>query len=320
MASKSVAAEDPIIAVGKRDRSPNHPLIDLKSAIEKADILLKKTGSNPCNVTVVAGYWEMKPTSSGFLRALGALEQFGLVESTGSRNTRAVVITDPARRILRDQRPDSQDRFNLLQKAALLPPIHQKVWNHYGGALPDDQTLAYDLQFTWKFTESATREFIKQFKATIQFAKLSQVGTVEPEVDGGEEEKPGGEGFKVGDYVQWEPNGIMQFAAAKRISSLSADGAIAFVDGNGTGLPVGDLVKADPPKPPSTLPASERLNPPTENRMRQDIFSINEGTVTIQWPTPLSSESIQDLKDWLKIVERKITRSVGTDKEPETGE
>jgi hypothetical protein len=41
----------------------------------------------------------------------------------------------------------------------------------------------------------------------------------------------------------------------------------------------------------------------------QDIFSLAEGTVTIQWPAPLSADSIQDLKDWLKIVERKITRS-----------
>ena len=47
--------------------------------------------------------------------------------------------------------------------------------------------------------------------------------------------------------------------------------------------------------------------------MRQDIFSLAEGTASIQWPTPLSEESIQDLKDWLKIVERKITRSVETE-------
>ena len=46
--------------------------------------------------------------------------------------------------------------------------------------------------------------------------------------------------------------------------------------------------------------------------MRQDIFSLAEGTVSIQWPTPLSAESIEDLKDWLKIVERKIARSVAS--------
>ncbi|GAC1433145.1 MAG: hypothetical protein NVSMB58_16410 [Terriglobales bacterium] len=39
------------------------------------------------------------------------------------------------------------------------------------------------------------------------------------------------------------------------------------------------------------------------------MFSLAEGKVTIQWPTPLSPDSIQDVKDWLKIVERKIVRS-----------
>ena len=45
--------------------------------------------------------------------------------------------------------------------------------------------------------------------------------------------------------------------------------------------------------------------------MREDVFSLTEGKATIQWPAPLSQESIQDLKDWLKIVERKIARSTG---------
>ena len=40
--------------------------------------------------------------------------------------------------------------------------------------------------------------------------------------------------------------------------------------------------------------------------MRQDVFSLTEGDVVLIWPTPLSTESIQLVKDWLKIVERKI--------------
>ena len=43
--------------------------------------------------------------------------------------------------------------------------------------------------------------------------------------------------------------------------------------------------------------------------MRQDVFSLTEGEVILRWPTPLSADSIVDLKDRLKIVERKITRS-----------
>jgi hypothetical protein len=49
---------------------------------------------------------------------------------------------------------------------------------------------------------------------------------------------------------------------------------------------------------------------PAGGAFRQDVFSLAEGPVTIQWPASLSSESIQDLGDWLKILERKIKRSV----------
>ena len=35
------------------------------------------------------------------------------------------------------------------------------------------------------------------------------------------------------------------------------------------------------------------------NKMQEDIFSLSEGRVVIQWPSPLSAESIQDLKDRL---------------------
>ena len=44
--------------------------------------------------------------------------------------------------------------------------------------------------------------------------------------------------------------------------------------------------------------------------MRQDVFSLdNGGEVTISWPVPLTEEMITDIKDWLKIVGRKISRS-----------
>lgn len=44
--------------------------------------------------------------------------------------------------------------------------------------------------------------------------------------------------------------------------------------------------------------------------IRQDVFSLSEGPVTIQWPATLSQESYQDISDWLEILRRKIGRSV----------
>jgi hypothetical protein len=49
--------------------------------------------------------------------------------------------------------------------------------------------------------------------------------------------------------------------------------------------------------------------------MRNEVFSLDDGgEVVIAWPSPLPTEVISGIKDWLKIVERKIARSGETPK------
>lgn len=53
--------------------------------------------------------------------------------------------------------------------------------------------------------------------------------------------------------------------------------------------------------------------------MRQDVFSVDEGAVTIHWPASLSKDSLKDVEDWLEIVKRKLARSLKepSDEKPE---
>lgn len=44
--------------------------------------------------------------------------------------------------------------------------------------------------------------------------------------------------------------------------------------------------------------------------MKEDVFSLKEGDVSLQWPETLSADSYQDLEDWTKLLLRKIKRSV----------
>jgi hypothetical protein len=44
--------------------------------------------------------------------------------------------------------------------------------------------------------------------------------------------------------------------------------------------------------------------------MRQDTFSLAEGDAVLRWPTPISAESLREIKDWLQSAERRISRSV----------
>lgn len=86
-------------------------------------------------------------------------------------------------------------------------------------------------------------EFLKKAtsrKATIRAEGMNEV--VEIENDTAVEYVP-----KVGDYVQWEPKGILQFTEPKRITRISEDGAFAFVADSPTGLPVGELKLEEKP-------------------------------------------------------------------------
>jgi hypothetical protein len=65
------------------------------------------------------------------------------------------------------------------------------------------------------------------------------------------------------------------------------------------------IARVDTPQSPKTT-----VEIRNEVAMRQDVFSLAEVQVTIQWPSTLSKESFEDTADWLKILERKIGRSV----------
>jgi hypothetical protein len=296
----------------KRMRSPAYPYINLETAIKRAKEFYAKEQRNAAPLRVAVKHWGYEEKSSGGTQTAAALISFGLLGDEGTGDKRKVKLTENALRIVLDTRVDSEDRSKAIRSAALTPKIHQQLWRKWGNNIPSLETLKHTLVLDWKppFNPAAVDGFIKEYKDTIAFAKPDSSATV-PLADGDttpelEEEQGGGDkgGYspRVGDYVQWEPKGILQFREPKRISSISADGTYAFVDGSSTGLPVGELTKQPKPEADSTPLPNNRT-------MRQDVFSLAEGTVTIQWPTPLSADSIQDLKDWLKIVERKITRS-----------
>jgi len=295
----------------KRTRSPAYPFINLETAITRAKEFYDKEQRNSANVSVANKHWGFTDNSSSGAQTIAALSQFGLLEDQGIGDKRTVKLSPSALRIILDTRPNSEERLTLIKQAALSPRIHQQLWDKWAGNLPSDAQLRHTLLVDWPtpFNDKSVDGFIEEFKDTIAFAKLGESDKVVSEVKG--EEGAGAARYvpKVGDYVQWESAGVLQFREPKRISSISPDGNYAFVDGSGTGLPIGELSLQEKPKPAGDLPA---LPLPSKQTMRQDIFSLAEGTVSIQWPTPLSPESIEDLKDWLKIVERKIARSVAS--------
>jgi len=304
----------PDVAAKRRQRSPAYPFINLQTAIRRAKEFYDQEGRNAAPLRVAVKHWGYEEKSSGGLQTTAALISFGLMQDEGTGDKRKLKLTPNALTILLDERPDSAARSQAIKTAALTPKIHQQLWRKFGTGQTSDANMKHMLilELDPPFNPNTADVVIKEYKDTIAFAKPDSSATV-PLAGGdlnAEEEEVGGDSKsvyvpKIGDYVQWEPKGVLQFREPKRVTSLSADGKFAFVDGNGTGLPSSELTLHDKPVITDMVTL-----PPITISMRQDIFSLTEGTATIQWPTPLSEESIQDLKDWLKLVERKIARSV----------
>jgi len=168
------------------------------------------------------------------------------------------------------------------------------------------------LEWETPFNENSVDGFIKEYKDTISFSKLSESDILASEDGSKEDDDSKPSTPEVGDYVQWESQGIMQCKEPVRVTGISTDGTHAFVEGTSTGLPVRQLRRATAPATPPTQarlqPQSRALLLPT-TAMQEDVYSLPEGRIVIQWPSALSAESIQDVKDWLKLVEQKIARS-----------
>lgn len=313
------ASVEAAAAARKRTRSPAYPYVNLEDALERAKQFYGHEGRNAANISVVGKHWGYTEGSSSTAQTVAALISYGLMQDEGTGDKRAVRLTNSALRILLDTRPDSSERAELIKQAALSPKIHRQLWDKWE-SLPSDASLRHILLFDWEtpFNENTVDYFIKEFRETIAFAKLSKAdkagGKEASEVESKKDESTS---VKVGDYVQWVSQGSERFHELKRVVRLSDDGQFAFVEGEATGLPMWELeVGEAPAKPPLSSQlkfAPSQLQPPAPlgGVMRNEVFSLDGGgEVVITWPSPLPAAVVQDIKDWLKIVERKIARSV----------
>lgn len=167
-------------------RSPSYPFVNLKEALAKAEAFRLKEGRNAAQREVGVVHWGYKAKSSGGKQTLAALRAFGLMEPEGPMK-----LTEAALRVLLDKREVSPERDALVRKMALLPPIHKRLWERYHTDLPSDASLKHSLIFDEGFNENTVDEFIKEYKATIEYAGLMESGSMPSEGEEPEENPPG---------------------------------------------------------------------------------------------------------------------------------
>ncbi|MGO9371180.1 MAG: hypothetical protein ACLQBD_03650 [Syntrophobacteraceae bacterium] len=163
----------------KKQRSPNFPSVSLEKSLNFARVLLDKYSRNFVHAHVglkALGY--DSPKSSSALQVLAALISYGLVDVEGAADQKQVRISDLAFKIIADKRAVSPDRDVAIQEAALKPSIYQKILARFPNSLPTDDAIEHELVFAFKFNRGSTNDFLSVFRQTLDYAKISQSGTI----------------------------------------------------------------------------------------------------------------------------------------------
>jgi len=192
----------------KKVRSPSYPGIGLAAAIERAEQLYERENRYAAPVPAVLSHWKYSPKSGPGFTTLAAVKQFGLIADEGRGDDRKVRLSDLGLRIVQDRRPGSTDRQKAIREAALRPGVYSELWRSFGAGA-SDANLAYAL-VRQGFSEAAAQDVVRDYRATIAFAGLTDDASVEldePELeensgDEGERLEPGG-----GDYNEGNNGG-----------------------------------------------------------------------------------------------------------------
>lgn len=295
-----------------RNRSPNHPLLGLQDAVEKAAQLHKSYGRHSIPVGSAHKLWNYTEHGGIGNQCVAALKAYGLLDVEGQGKSRKISLTDRADRIIRN----APDRGQQLKMAAVEPSIHRELLEEYKekGLPPDDILRTY---LVWerdggRFNEDVVDAFIDRFRKTLEFAGVdiySQNGSEEllDTANNGNGEDPRPE-VRVGSYVQWTSRGVDQFPEPLKVAQIvdGPDGKkYAYVDGEYEGaLPVDQLTVENPVEKESevALPPNPffKRRQPNVAGPRIEFPLPDDNSIEIQLKKPVSKKTFERI---LKLVE-----------------
>lgn len=302
-------------------RSPSYPNAPLGEAIAQVAKIEKLYRQSPVDREVAAKLIGYSGLSGPASKALAALASYGLVERAGKGEMR---VTGRARAILH---PDNlQERRQGLLAAAFEPSLFQELRGRWPDMIPPEDGIITYLH-RQGFNQSAIRPAMKAYRDTLLF--LEQEGASdshgnEPSADADTSELEGGNGAtygkaRVGDLVEVEIGGTLLTSNPVRVRAVTADQAWVFVEGSETGIEIEHVTVLERPegaagaKTPPTLPMSDAAEKPpaVPSGYRSETFDADEGEIRISWPANLSLQSVEDMKDWLELLKRRIARRAG---------
>lgn len=253
--------------VSKPIRSPSYPVMSLERAIQAVRKIEGKYRQSPVERTDGAKLIGFTSLSGPANQALAALAAYGLVERAGKGEMR---VTPRTRAILH---PDNEtEKRDALRAAAFEPQLYRDLRDRFTDIAvpPEDGVVSYLNRQS--FNASAIRPAAKAFLDTVSY--LEEAGANDSHGASGAgargSQPPEGKppltfgGAKVGDLVQWESQGTLQFGTPQRVRFVTDDGEWIAVEGSETGIPMSEVtveergVAERPSSPRFALPSTPK--------------------------------------------------------------
>lgn len=238
-------------------QSPSYPSLALPDAVEAVRKIEAAYRGSPADRVDAAKLLGFSGATGPSNMALAALAGYGLVERAGKGMLR---VTPLARSILHPS--DENERVTGLRAAALTPRLYQEIRDQFPDLpVPPEGGIVTYLNrrgFNPNAVPTAAKAFLKTAKWVQELGEPESNGVqIKPDVGSVAPDQMFG-GASVGDLVQWESNGALQFETPRRVRWVSDDGAWLAVDGSDTGIPMSQITveQAAPLNPPPIPPQS----------------------------------------------------------------
>jgi hypothetical protein len=165
----SLTMTEPQVPV-KRTRSPAYPAYSLPNAIDLARKLWNAQRKHEAHIDAALKALGYNSRNGAALRAIAALNHYGLIEEIGTGDDRKIKLSEGAQDILHLTEDDDRRR-KAIQAAALSPSIYAALWERYGEHLPDDSAIKPFLVRDKGYNESTVDNLLEDYRATVEFAK-----------------------------------------------------------------------------------------------------------------------------------------------------
>lgn len=292
-------------------RSPRYPVIGLKEAIDKARLVYNQDYQNKIPKKVVAEHMGYGSLNGKSLGVISAVSKYGLLEGRANEMS----VSDRALAIIVHE-PGTPERIEAIVEAASEPDLFEELDHKFPAGKASDSAIRSYLLSQLKFLPNAADIAIRAYRETEELVSSETRGySLEQEIDGGAHEA------EIGDLVQWESDGVLQFDTPRRVRDIREHGGApwVFVEGSEAGIPMDEVtVKTKASAIPEDLRSEPPLLPLGDDRpsagQRKEVTSLDEGDAVLIWPKELSKESYEDLEAWVEAILRKAARRAGIDR------